>query len=118
MREQHANKKQTPMWTLAQARANKTADRLVTRRAACAQVHWPPHVFKNYDLAEIAQYIDWGPFFQTWDLAGPFPAILDDEVVGEQARKVYADGQAMLQKIIDGRWVTANAVLGCTPPTA
>jgi 5-methyltetrahydrofolate--homocysteine methyltransferase len=114
VREQHANKKQTPMWTLAQARANKTpidwsngvpaAPKFIGRR-----------VFKNYDLAEIAQYIDWGPFFQTWDLAGPFPAILDDEVVGEQARKVYADGQAMLQKIIDGRWVTANAVLGLYP---
>jgi len=72
-------------------------------------------VFKNYDLAEIAQYIDWGPFFQTWDLAGPFPAILDDEVVGEQARKVYADGQAMLKKIIEGRWLTANAVIGLFP---
>ncbi len=114
VREQHANKKQTPMWTLAQARANKTpidwsqgvpaAPKFIGRR-----------VFKNYDLAEIAQYIDWGPFFQTWDLAGPFPAILDDEVVGEQARKVYADGQAMLQKIIDGRWVTANAVMGLYP---
>ena len=114
VREQHANKKQTPMWTLAQARANKTpidwsqgvpaAPKFIGRR-----------VFKNYDLAEIAQYIDWGPFFQTWDLAGPFPAILQDEVVGEQARKVYADGQAMLQKIIDGRWVTANAVLGLYP---
>ncbi|WP_353237244.1 methionine synthase [Limnohabitans sp.] len=114
VREQHANKKQTPMWTLAQARANKTpidwsqgvpaAPKFIGRR-----------VFKNYDLAEIAQYIDWGPFFQTWDLAGPFPAILDDEVVGEQARKVYADGQAMLKKIIEGRWVTANAVLGLYP---
>ena len=114
VRELHANKKQTPMWTLAQARANKTpidwsqgvpaTPKFIGRR-----------VFKNYDLAEIAQYIDWGPFFQTWDLAGPFPAILDDEVVGEQARKVYADGQAMLQKIIDGRWVTANAVLGLYP---
>jgi 5-methyltetrahydrofolate--homocysteine methyltransferase len=114
VREQHAGKKQTPMWTLAQARSNKTpidwskgvpaAPKFIGRR-----------VFKNYDLAEIAQYIDWGPFFQTWDLAGPFPAILDDEVVGEQARKVYADGQGMLQKIIDGRWVTANAVLGLYP---
>jgi 5-methyltetrahydrofolate--homocysteine methyltransferase len=114
VREQHAGKKQTPMWTLEQARANKTpidwskgvppAPKFIGRR-----------VFKNYDLAEIAQYIDWGPFFQTWDLAGPFPAILDDAVVGEQARKVHADGLAMLQKIIDGRWVTANAVLGLYP---
>jgi len=114
VREQHAGKKQTPLWTLVQARANKTpidwskgvpaAPKFIGRR-----------VFKNYDLAEIAQYIDWGPFFQTWDLAGPYPAILQDEVVGEQARKVLADGQAMLQKIIDGRWVTANAVLGLYP---
>jgi 5-methyltetrahydrofolate--homocysteine methyltransferase len=50
-------------------------------------------VFKNFDLAELAKYIDWGPFFQTWDLAGPYPAILKDEVVGEGAR-VFADGQA------------------------
>ena len=114
VREQHANKKQTPLWTLAQVRGNKTpidwsqgvpaAPKFIGRR-----------VFKNYDLAEIAQYIDWGPFFQTWDLAGPYPAILEDEIVGEQARKVLADGQAMLQKIIDGRWVTANAVLGLYP---
>jgi len=114
VREQHAGKKQTPLWPLAQARANKTpidwskgvpaSPKFIGRR-----------VFKNYDLAEIAQYIDWGPFFQTWDLAGPFPAILDDAVVGEQARKVYADAQVMLQKIIDGRWVTANAVLGLYP---
>jgi 5-methyltetrahydrofolate--homocysteine methyltransferase len=105
VREQHANKKQTPLWTLAQVRANKTP------------IDWSQgrRVFKNYDLAEIAQYIDWGPFFQTWDLAGPYPAILDDEVVGEQARKVLADGQAMLQKIIEGRWITANAVLGLYP---
>ena len=114
VREQHANKKQTPMWTLAQARANKTpidwskgvpaAPKFIGRR-----------VFKNFDLAEIAACIDWAPFFQTWDLAGPFPAILDDEVVGEQARKVYADGQAMLKKIIEGRWLTANAVIGLYP---
>ncbi len=114
VREQHANKKQTPMWTLAQARANKTPIDWA-QGVPAAPKFTGRRVFKNYDLAEIAQYIDWGPFFQTWDLAGPFPAILDDAVVGEQARKVYADGQAMLQKIIDGRWVTANAVLGLYP---
>jgi 5-methyltetrahydrofolate--homocysteine methyltransferase len=114
VREQHANKKQTPMWTLAQARANKaTID--WTQGVPAAPKFIGRRVFKNYDLAEIAQYIDWGPFFQTWDLAGPYPAILQDELVGEQARKVLADGQAMLQKIIDGRWVTANAVLGLYP---
>ncbi len=114
VRELHANKKQTPMWTLAQARANKTPIDW-TQGVPAAPKFIGRRVFKNYDLAEIAQYIDWGPFFQTWDLAGPFPAILDDEVVGDQARKVLADGQAMLKKIIDGRWVTANAVLGLYP---
>ncbi|MEY4506753.1 MAG: Methionine synthase [Pseudomonadota bacterium] len=114
VREQHANKKQTPMWTLAQARANKTPIDW-TQGVPAAPKFIGRRVFKNYDLAEIAQYIDWGPFFQTWDLAGPFPAILDDEVVGEQARKVYADGQAMLKKIIEGRWLTANAVIGLFP---
>jgi 5-methyltetrahydrofolate--homocysteine methyltransferase len=114
VRQQHANKKQTPLWPLAKARANKapidwaayqaTVPKFIGRR-----------VFKNYDLTELAQYIDWGPFFQTWDLAGPYPAILQDEVVGEQARKVLADGQALLKKIIDGRWLTANAVVALYP---
>ena len=117
VRALHAAKKQTPLWPLAKARANATpmdwygytpkAPKFIGRR-----------VFKNFDLAELAQYIDWGPFFQTWDLAGPYPAILQDEVVGEQARKVFADGQAMLRKIIDGRWLTANAVVGLFPANA
>jgi 5-methyltetrahydrofolate--homocysteine methyltransferase len=72
-------------------------------------------LFKNIDLATIANYIDWGPFFQTWDLAGPFPAILTDEVVGEAATKVFAEGQAMLKKIIEGRWLTANGVVSLLP---
>ena len=114
VRELHANKKQTPLVTLAAARANKT------------KVDWagyqPPapkfigrRVFKNYDLAELAQHIDWGPFFQTWDLAGPFPAILKDEVVGTEAQRVFSDGKRMLQRLIEGRWLTANAVLGLYP---
>jgi 5-methyltetrahydrofolate--homocysteine methyltransferase len=69
-------------------------------------------VLKNYDLAEIAQYIDWGPFFQTWELSGPYPAILEDPLVGEAARNVLAEGQAMLKKIIEGRWLTAGAAFG------
>jgi len=114
VRQQHANKKQTPLWPLAKARANKTpinwsgyqptTPKFIGRR-----------VFKNFDLGELAGFIDWGPFFQTWDLAGPFPAILDDAVVGVEARKVYADGQAMLKKIVEGRWLSANAVLGIYP---
>ncbi len=114
VRQQHANKKQTPLWPLAKARANKTP------------VDWSAHqpttpkfigrrVFKNFDLAELAKYIDWGPFFQTWDLAGPFPAILKDEVVGTEAVRVYADGQRMLKRLIEGRWLTANAVVALYP---
>ena len=114
VRTQHANKKQVPLWPLAQARANKTPiawDGFVPTKPKFIG----KRQFKNFDLAEIAKYIDWGPFFQTWDLAGPYPAILSDEVVGEQATKVFADGQAMLKKIIEGRWLSANGVIGLYP---
>jgi 5-methyltetrahydrofolate--homocysteine methyltransferase len=114
VREQHANKKQTPLVTLAQARANPTPVSFDKYKPAKPKFIGR-RVFKNFDLAELAPYIDWGPFFQTWDLAGPFPAILDDEVVGVEAKKVYADGQAMLKKIIANRWLTANAVVGLYP---
>jgi 5-methyltetrahydrofolate--homocysteine methyltransferase len=67
------------------------------------------------DLAEIAACIDWGPFFQTWDLAGPYPAILDDAVVGQEARRVFADGQRMLQRLIAGRWLQASGVFALLP---
>ena len=114
VRQQHANKKVTPLWPLTKARANKTPIDW-----ASYQPTKPKFIgrrfFKNFDLGELAGFIDWGPFFQTWDLAGPFPAILEDEVVGAEAKKVYADGQAMLKKIIEGRWLTANAVLGIYP---
>ena len=64
---------------------------------------------------ELIPFIDWGPFFQTWDLAGRYPAILNDEVVGMEATKVFADGQALLKKLVDGRWLTANGVMGLYP---
>jgi 5-methyltetrahydrofolate--homocysteine methyltransferase len=70
---------------------------------------------REYDLAEIAGYIDWSPFFQTWELSGPYPKILQDPVVGEQARIVLAEGQAMLERIIKERWLSANAVYGLFP---
>ncbi|MFC3651020.1 methionine synthase [Dyella humi] len=72
-------------------------------------------VFDNYDLAELRTYIDWTPFFQAWELAGRYPAILDDEIVGKQARELLADAQAMLDKIIAERWLTARAVIGFWP---
>ena len=71
--------------------------------------------FERYDLAEIARFIDWTPFFQSWELAGRFPAILDDEIVGESARGLWADAQSMLQQIIDEKWLQANAVIGLFP---
>ena len=117
VRQQHANKKQTPLWPLAKARANKTPIDWATYQPKQPKFIGK-RVFKNFDLGEIAQVIDWGPFFQTWDLAGPFPAILDDEVVGAEAKKVYADGQSMLKKIIEGRWLSANGVLGIYPANA
>jgi 5-methyltetrahydrofolate--homocysteine methyltransferase len=70
---------------------------------------------RNADLTELAAFIDWGPFFQTWELSGPFPAILDDPVVGEAARSVYAEGQAMLKQIIQGRWLTARGAIALMP---
>ena len=115
IRVQHANKKTTPLLTLAQARANKMKLSFDGANAPVKPKFIGRRVFKNVDLATIAQYIDWGPFFQTWDLAGPYPAILTDSVVGEAASKVFAEGQAMLKKIIDGRWLTANGVVSLLP---
>ncbi len=114
VRTQHANKKQVPMWSLDKARANKTPMDWAGYKLAKPKFIGKRQ-FKNFDLAEIAKYIDWAPFFQTWDLAGPYPAILTDEVVGEQASKVFADAQAMLKKIIEGRWLSANGAIGLYP---
>ncbi len=111
IREQHANKKALPILPLAAARANKA-------KLAFAPVR-PKFIgrreFKNVDLGLIAKYIDWGPFFQTWDLAGPYPAILTDAVVGEAASRVFEEGQALLKKVIDGRWLSANGVIALLP---
>ncbi len=114
VRHQHANKKQTPLWPLAKCRANKT---VVDWAAYTPKVpkFIGRRVFKNFDLTELARYIDWGPFFQTWDLAGPYPAILTDEVVGVEASRVFQDGQALLKRAIEGRWLTANGVVALYP---
>ena len=114
VRIQHANKKQTPMWPLAKARANATAIDWSSYQPSVPKFIGR-RVFKNFDLAELAQYIDWGPFFQTWDLAGPFPAILSDEVVGVEATRVYEDAQKMLKRLIEGRWLTASGVMALLP---
>lgn len=72
-------------------------------------------VLNDYPLDEIAQFIDWSPFFQTWELSGSYPKILDDEVVGQTARDLFDDAKQMLQKIIDEKWLTARAVFGFFP---
>ncbi len=115
IREQHANKKAVPMLSLADARANKMKLSFTGNEAPVKPKFIGRREFRNVDLATIARYIDWGPFFQTWDLAGPYPAILTDEVVGIEATKVFAEGQALLKKVIDGRWLTANGVIALLP---
>jgi 5-methyltetrahydrofolate--homocysteine methyltransferase len=114
VRSQHASKKGPELIELAAARANAT------------RIDWtgyvPPkpkfigrRLFRNYDLAMIAKYVDWGPFFQTWDLHGPFPQLLADEVVGEHARQVFAEGEKMLERIGNERWLTANGAVAFYP---
>ncbi|RFS72200.1 methionine synthase, partial [Burkholderia pseudomallei] len=114
IRAQHANKKALPLVTLAEARANKTKIDWA-RYTSVKPKFIGRRMFKNYDLNELANYIDWGPFFQTWDLAGPYPAILNDEIVGESARRVFSDAKSMLARLIQGRWLTANGVIALLP---
>ena len=114
VRTQHANKKQTPLLPLAKARANAPVLDWASYTAATPR-YIGKRLFKNFDLAELETYIDWGPFFQTWDLAGPFPAILKDEVVGTEAQRVFSDGKRMLKRLVEGRWLNAHAVVGLYP---
>ncbi|MDR2128684.1 MAG: methionine synthase [Burkholderiaceae bacterium] len=114
VRQLHAGKKAAPLWPIDKARANKTridwsnytppAPKFIGKRA-----------FRNIDLATLLPLIDWTPFFQTWDLAGKYPAILNDAVVGAEARRVFADAQAMLRRVVEGRWISASAVAGFWP---
>ncbi|MRR51530.1 MAG: methionine synthase, partial [Rhodocyclaceae bacterium] len=114
VRGQHANKKGAALVSLADARTNR------------AKLDYAPvkprklgvTALRDLDLAEIARYIDWSPLFQTWDLAGSYPKILNDALVGEQARSVFADAQMMLEKVISKKWLTAHAVFGLFPARA
>lgn len=72
-------------------------------------------VIEQQDLSELVPYIDWTPFFQTWELHGKFPRILNDEIVGKEATKLYEDAQAMLKQLVDEKWLTAKAVYGIFP---
>ena len=118
MREMHARKRaDKEVVTLAEARANKfkiewKADDLAKPNKLGITE------FKDFPLSELVDYIDWTPFFQTWELAGRYPKILEDEVVGEAATKVFADAQAMLKKIVSEKWLTASGVVGIWPANA
>ncbi len=115
VRTQHAGRRAHTKWlTLEQARANKP------------KLDWknytPPaprflglKIFDDYSLAEISEYIDWTPFFHTWEMHGSYPKILDDAEKGGEARKLFADAQAMLRDLIADRWLTAKAVIGFFP---
>ncbi|MCE1242155.1 methionine synthase [Oryzomicrobium sp.] len=114
LRELHGKKKGIPLVSLEAARANP----IKLDYAPVVPKKLGVTALRDVELATLAKYIDWGPFFQTWDLAGAFPKILDDAVVGETARQVYADGQAMLEKIVAEKWLTAHAVFGLFPANA
>ncbi len=115
IREQRGNRQSSKKYlTLKQARANKT------------KIDWanytPPKpnflgvkVFDNYPLEELVDYIDWTPFFQSWQMAGKFPAILEDEIVGVEAKKLYTDAWSLLRRMIDEKWIQAQAVIGIFP---
>ena len=118
IREQHAKgRERNPRLSLQDARAKRL------------QIDWKGYVppkptftgirsFRNYDLATLARYIDWTPFFASWELAGKYPHILDDKIVGEAARALFHDAQAMLARIIEEKLVTANGVAGFFPANA
>ena len=115
LRAQHAGKKGTTLLALEAARDN----RFVWNGEATYRPSAPKrpglHVLRAIDLATLAGFIDWAPFFQTWDLAGSYPKILDDALVGATARAVFSDAQAMLDKVIAENWLSANAVFGIFP---
>ncbi|NEL64701.1 MAG: dihydropteroate synthase, partial [Xanthomonas perforans] len=113
----------------ARHRNRGDAKRLVSLEKARAQrfdgdwdTYTPPaprqpgiHVFDDYSLQELIELIDWTPFFQAWELAGKFPAILSDEIVGTQASELYRDARRMLKRIVEEKWLTAKAVFGLWP---
>jgi 5-methyltetrahydrofolate--homocysteine methyltransferase len=113
----------------ARGQEAKARSSLAEARANAFAVDWaaydPPRpsflgtrTFAPYDLADLARYIDWSPFFASWELVGRFPQILEDEVVGEAARDLYADAQTMLAKIIAEKWFEARGVVGFWPANA
>ncbi|MDO1582522.1 methionine synthase [Rhizobium oryzicola] len=113
----------------ARAEAEKVRLPIERARANREKIDWAAYqpvkpsftgtkVFEDYSLEELVPYIDWTPFFQTWELKGRYPAILEDEKQGEAARQLYADAQAMLKKIVDEKWFRPRAVIGFWPANA
>ena len=113
VRTAREGKGQSPLLSLADARANAFVIDVAAKAPAPAQPGI--HRFDAWDLADLAEFIDWTPFFRAWELAGVYPAILEDDVVGESARALFADAQAMVQRIIDEKWLTARGVAGFWP---
>jgi 5-methyltetrahydrofolate--homocysteine methyltransferase len=115
VRKRHRNRNDgKKLVSLEKARANRfTFD--WTSYTPPAPLQPGLHVFDDYPLDELADYIDWSPFFNAWELAGKFPDILTDEIVGTQASELYRDARAMLQKIVDEKWLTAKAVCAFWP---
>jgi 5-methyltetrahydrofolate--homocysteine methyltransferase len=113
VRDLRAGKDPSVLLNLEDARANSF-------KADMSEKAPPPeqpglHTFPDWDLADLVECFDWTPFFRAWELAGVYPAILDDEVVGESARSLYADAKAMLDKIVSEKWLTAKGVVGFWP---
>ncbi len=118
MRTRHASGRgAAARMSLADARANRVPIDWETYRAP--QPNSPGlTVFEDYNLAELVRYIDWTPFFRTWELAGAYPRILDDSVVGEAARALFDDAKATLDRMIQEKWTVASGVVGLWPAAA
>ncbi len=113
VRDIREGKGQNPLVPIADARANSFK---IDESHKPAPPDQPGvHVFKDWDLAELREIIDWTPFFRAWELAGNYPAILSDPIVGESASSLFADAQAMLDQIIGEKWLTAKGVAGLWP---
>jgi len=113
IREVREGKGQSQLLTLEEARANYY-DAFLSDKPAPPE-HPGLHVFEDWSLADLREYFDWTPFFRAWELHGTYPAILDDPVVGESARNLKADADAMLDRIIAEKWLTARGVVGLWP---
>jgi len=115
VRIQHAGRRAQTRWlSLEKARENKEHLDWDNFKAV-TPTKTDIQVFSDYDLSEIAKYIDWTPFFHSWELKGSYPKIIDDPDKGAEAKKLFADAQAMLEKIINDKWLKANAVMGIFP---